>query len=130
MPDPSYSQSRGLSEDVFLAARDKFLASLPADAKSNWEQCRTSKELLSEASKLNSFRTSRRLTAKPIEALDKFSKHLEPYFEIIDSVIQSNLKAAVLVWSAIRLILKVSIAHHPANYLQTSRKDMGDQLTD
>jgi hypothetical protein len=104
-------QTHNLTGDVFLTARKAFLDSLPANEKCNFEQCRTSKELLVEAKKFNSFRTKKKEYAKPIEKLRRFSDHLKPYFEIIEIAITSNPDVAALVWSAIRLIFKV---HNPS----------------
>jgi hypothetical protein len=101
-------QTHNLTGDVFLTARKAFLDSLPANEKCNFEQCRTSKELLVEAKKFNSFRTKKKEYAKPIEKLRRFSDHLKPYFEIIEIAITSNPDVAALVWSAIRLIFKLA----------------------
>ncbi|KNB06510.1 hypothetical protein FOXG_07204 [Fusarium oxysporum f. sp. lycopersici 4287] len=101
-------QGYNLSDDLFISAKNAFIDSLPADTKVDFKQCRTSTELLEEAEQFNSFRSNRKLYAKPLENLKRFSDHLEPYFNIIGIAISSNPDAAALVWSAIRLILKLA----------------------
>ncbi|RYP92167.1 hypothetical protein DL770_001748 [Monosporascus sp. CRB-9-2] len=101
-------QTRDIAGDVFLAARNDFLNSLSADTKSDFVQCRTSKELLQEASKFDSFRSNRKLYAAPLDGLKRFNDHLESYFEIVGIAIQSNPEIACLVWSALRLVFKLA----------------------
>jgi hypothetical protein len=52
---------------------------------------------------------SRKLGGRPIEALISLGEYLEPYFEVIGIAIQSHPEIPALVWSALRLILKVYI---------------------
>jgi hypothetical protein len=98
-----------MSEDVFAAARDRFLDSLEDDERMLFSPCASAEDLLGGLKKLNiiakKLQTQR--SSGLLDQVKKFSDRLKPFFEIVDIFISSNPQYTALVWGALRLVLKV-----------------------
>ena len=94
-------------DNVFLEARNAFLASLSKHEQSLVSECSSAEELLSEVAKLADFRSKHPTVAKPLDKIKKFSDQLECYFKAVDIFVQINPEHSAIAWGAIRLVLQV-----------------------
>ena len=92
---------------VFKHARDHFCQRLSGKDREVFAQISTSSELLDDFKKLQAtFKDGQRWT-KIFSAVKACNDVLQPYFKIVEIIIQSHPEWAAVVWGAIRLISQV-----------------------
>ncbi|OCL06693.1 hypothetical protein AOQ84DRAFT_410359, partial [Glonium stellatum] len=93
--------------NVFIEARDQFLASISPKERALFSNCTSAKCLIEDIKKFDSLSKKKRWCKPLFTKIHYFSQELAPYFEIVGIVIQSNPEIAAIAWGAIRFILQV-----------------------
>jgi hypothetical protein len=93
----------GLNDRVFNDAREQFLATLSDQERNQFSKCTSAAALLQDIERFGA-----RFKQKGIlSRIKSFTDHLQPYFEILGIVVQSNPEWAAIAWGAFRLVLQV-----------------------
>ena len=100
---------------VFQRAQDEFLQQLSPEERAMYTKVKTSDDLLKGFQTLGRFSTDNSRWVKVFQAVKNCSEKLQPYFDILDVVVQSHPEWAAIAWGAFRLVLKVmrqlSVSH-------------------
>lgn len=107
-PTPRTVQVPSSDVDIFKQAQETFLNSLSENERGQFSRCTSAPELLKDVQAFCAFKNSRKNWTESMTKVKKFSDHLQPYFEIANIVLQTNLEWTTVAWGALRLILKVS----------------------
>jgi hypothetical protein len=95
---------------VFHQAQRQFLDSIPEEEKSRYSTSSSAGDILQDLRKIvadaKSFEQKRTASAL-LKKIKTLSDSLEPYFRIVEIVIQSNPEFAAIAWGAFRLIVQV-----------------------
>jgi hypothetical protein len=94
---------------VFCEARDKFLDSLSENERSRFSKCSSGEDLLAEVKAVGAFKTGHRKWERSFQCIAKFTKQLQPYFQILEIMIQSNPEWTAIAWGAFRFVLLVRL---------------------
>jgi hypothetical protein len=94
---------------VFCKARDEFLDSLPESERSRFSKCTSGEDLLAEVKAVAAFKTGHRKWERSFQCITTFSKQLQPYFRIVEIMIQSNPEWTAIAWGAFRFVLLVRL---------------------
>lgn len=100
-------------DDVFSATRDRFLAALAEEDRLLFSPCATREQLLLglEQLKATAQKFKRRSDALGLlDQIDSFSRRLQPFCTIIDTLVSSNPEVSALVWGGLKLVLHVRFA--------------------
>lgn len=104
------SQVQPSERDAMGEAHRKFLASLSSRDRAKFSKCPSAAELMKFAQTLNA--VSKPRGYQFLNRIRTFSDTLQPYFGVIELVIQSHPEIAAIAWGCLRLVLQVR-AHHP-----------------
>jgi hypothetical protein len=103
------SGGSGVSDiHIFRQAREAFLETLPENERIQFSACTSASVLLQDVQSFTGFRKEHENWAASLRKVEKFSDHLQPYFEIANIVLRSNPEWSAIAWGALRLILKVN----------------------
>jgi hypothetical protein len=91
----------------FIKAYAAFYDSLSENDQALFAPCATVDDLLTGLKRLSSL-TKRKRQPVFMDRIYNFAMSLEPYFKVVDLMIQSNPKYIALVWGALRLIFQAS----------------------
>lgn len=106
--DGALTLDRGHGNDIFKEAYEEFLGSLSPNEQPIFKRCLSADDLVAEVKNLEVIEESRIRGRGFLARIEAFSDRLQPYFEVINIVIQSHPQCAALVWGALRLVLMVS----------------------
>ncbi|KAK3352765.1 hypothetical protein B0T25DRAFT_192337 [Lasiosphaeria hispida] len=95
-------------DNVFVKARDGFLASLSEPERSAFKDCSSPEELIAEVNRLIVKGPQNSQFGSLLNRLSDFSDNLGCYFKAVDIFVQSNPETAAVVWGAIRLVLQLA----------------------
>jgi hypothetical protein len=93
---------------IFCEARDRFVDALSEQEKLQYSGCSTAKDLLASLQAPAAWSKNNMKWTKTFERITAFSESLQPYFQIITIVLQSNPEWSAIAWGALRLVLQVS----------------------
>jgi hypothetical protein len=99
----------GNPSDIFKQAKDEFLLSLPPNERSKFVTYNSASEMMENIAAFEKSINERRQFEWAVKKIRKFNGALEPYFAVVDILIQSHPDYAALVWGALRLVLQVSL---------------------
>src|SRR5436305_7970561 len=88
--------------DIFKEAYEQFLASLSPNERPLFKQCLSANDLVAEVKTLEAIEKNHIHGQWFLARVKAFSDRLQPYFEVINIVIQSHPECAALVWGALR----------------------------
>jgi hypothetical protein len=100
-----------MDEELFIQARDRFMASLPPHERALLPSCDSAEKLLMAVSEIKLMKRAVSFTMRRclIDHIKSLVDALRPYFECIGLFVQANSAIAAPVWGAIRLVLQVSL---------------------
>ena len=101
----NYYESPG--SQVLVEARDQFLASLSDCEKAAFSTCSSVEEFLVDVGKLEVISTQKRRGAKFLRQIKRLSDRLQPCFNGLDLLAQSDQWSAI-AWGAFRLVLQLA----------------------
>lgn len=93
----------------FEQALKEFRSSLAPREQSLFTQCRSPEELITYVQSLEKLQDIQKRGAL-IMYLERFSKNLSHYFDVIGILVQSHPEYAALAWGAFRLVLQVGFS--------------------
>ena len=108
MATASDTAELGSGESIFAAAKDQFLESISEKERLRFAECTSVEQLLAEVQTFNISKQDRRKHDIMIGHIHKFGASLQPYFEILNIVVQSCPEWSAIAWGAVRLVLQVS----------------------
>lgn len=97
------------ASSVFLQAQRQFLDSIPEEEKSRYSTSSSAEDLLQDLRKILADAKTfeqKRTASVLLKRIKTLSDSLEPYFRIVEIVIQSNPEFAAIAWGAFRLIVQ------------------------
>ena len=92
---------------LFKKARDAFEATISTQDKAQYIRCENAEQLLASLQAPKAWSNKPKRWKKAMAHVQAFSEQLQPYFEIISIVLQSNPEWSMIAWGAVRLMLKV-----------------------
>jgi hypothetical protein len=99
------SQTERMAE--FQQAHAEFLAQLSDEEKKQFIAINDSQSFLAAVQDLQQFRKSNRKWDKLLTCVQRCGDCLQPYFEVVGTVIQSHPEVAAIAWGSFRLVLLV-----------------------
>lgn len=96
----------------FRKARDAFVATISTQDKAQFLKCENAEQLLASLQAPKAWSNKPKRWKKAMAHVQAFGECLTPYFEIISIVLQSNPEWSMIVWGAVRLMLKVYIPRY------------------
>ncbi|MCJ1380803.1 hypothetical protein MMC17_003912 [Xylographa soralifera] len=105
---PDSTSVGGDEATVFGHARDRFLQNLSSEDREAFVRINSSTELLNDFKRLQEFVKNDSRWMKVFSAVKNCSDQLQPYFDIIGIVTQSNPEWAAVAWGAFRLVLQLA----------------------
>lgn len=95
------------TDTAFNNAYQSFYDSLPEKDQMLFAPCASVDDIIQGLKKLSTLAKNKK-KASILERISSFAGQLEPYFKVVDIMVQSNPKYVALVWGALRLIFQVS----------------------
>ena len=95
------------ADEAFQQAQDQFIASLSQQEKTSFSKCSSPQELLDEVQKFEVISKNTRRGLGLLKHIKSFSDNLQPYFKVIEIIIQCPPQWAAIAWGSIRLVLQV-----------------------
>ncbi|KAH7155898.1 hypothetical protein EDB81DRAFT_376066 [Dactylonectria macrodidyma] len=106
-PTPAIPDGAQTTE-IFEAAQDRFLGSLQPEDHRFYSPCASSTDFLDALKKLECVAKGSSRRAKNLRCLHSLTKHLQPFFNVVNIFIQSNPDVSALFWGSFRLVLHLS----------------------
>lgn len=100
-------RSSASANEAFQEAQDQFTASLSEKEKATFFKCSSAQELLDEVRKFQVVSKNKRRGLGLLQHIKTFSDNLQPYFKVIEIIIQCDPQWAAIAWGSIRLVLQV-----------------------
>lgn len=97
------------SNHVFEEARQEFLASLSERERHMLHQNGTADQMIESMRKLDDGSKGRSWTRRVLRCVNSLRDTLEPYFKVVDILVQSHPEYAALVWGSVRLVFQVGV---------------------
>jgi uncharacterized FlgJ-related protein len=94
-------------DDLFREAQAQFLSSLSGREQSYFSTCDTVQKLIADVKSFGAFQKDHRKWSRCQQRIEAFSDQLQPYFEILNIVVQSQPQWTGIAWGAFRLVLQV-----------------------
>jgi hypothetical protein len=104
------SASSGKNPDddhIFQGARDNFLASLSAEERVHFPTCTSADNLINNIKAPDAFKNNHRRWTRILNRFKNFADQLQPYFEVMNIVLQSHPEWTAIAFGAFRLVIQV-----------------------
>jgi len=116
LPTPSLlafccqTMSATFTNEAFDAAYERFINSLPEKDRERYALCASADDLLEGLTKLEVLSVKRQKTRSRqlLRGIKTFSDHLQPYFDTLGVLAQSN-QYSCIAWGSLRLVLQVRV---------------------
>ena len=95
------------NQDLFIEAREQFLASLSPVERSLFSKCKNATDLLADLGKFDAHINKQQWLLPHITKIETLTQRLSPFFEAIGIIVQSHPEVAAIAWGALRLVLQV-----------------------
>lgn len=101
-----------MEDDVFLAARDRFLATLAEEDRVLFSPCASREHLLLGLQQLKA--TAHKFKRRKgmlglLDLIDSLAQRLQPFCSVIDTLVSSKPEVSALIWGGLKLVLQVCI---------------------
>jgi hypothetical protein len=99
------------ANEAFQAAYERFIDSLPQKERSRYAPCASAEDFLDSLGHLEALSSSAKKSRgrKLVQRIQKFGDRLQPYFDAIGFLAQTN-QYACIAWGSLRLVLQVSMS--------------------
>ncbi|KAH6679199.1 hypothetical protein B0J14DRAFT_649592 [Halenospora varia] len=101
-------EAKAAGEKAFKDAQRKFLESISESEKAQFESCSSAEELLKMVEGFGDFIKRHSHWSKTLGRIKRFSDGLQPYFNIIGTVLSSHPEFAAIAWGSFLLVLKLA----------------------
>lgn len=107
--DTSTSHNGKVNKDAYEDAYRRFYESLPPKERLLYLPCASHDDFINAMRKLEEVANKRRMRggSRFLDRIARLSGRLEPFFEVVNIMIQSNPEYTALAWGALRFILQV-----------------------
>ncbi|KAK3319509.1 hypothetical protein B0T19DRAFT_268571 [Cercophora scortea] len=115
-----------MENDVFFAARDRFLSALNQEQRLLFSPCAGREDLLAGLRQIEALAAKfkkRRGVVGVLDLISSFAQRLEPFCKIIDIFVSAKPEVGALIWGAVRLILQLASSF--GNFLDRTVKVLG-----
>lgn len=92
---------------IFVKARDSFLDSISEQEKQHLQRVQSPDQLIKVLKAPKQWSKDKNAWIRATEKISSFSERLQPYFDVITIVLQSQPEWSMIAWGSIYLMLKV-----------------------
>lgn len=95
------------NDRIFREAHDEFLATLTAEERARFPKHISASNLINDIQVPSAFQNNHANWTKILKRFEEFGRKLQPYFEIMNIVLQSHPEWTAIAFGAFRLVLQV-----------------------
>lgn len=103
-------QVSDVNTQLLIEAREKFFSTVSGSDLELFSKCSSHAEFLEDIRKLEIISQQKRRGTKFLGQIEKLSKGLEQYFNVIGIMISSSSEFVAIGWGVFRLVLQVCLS--------------------